>query len=106
MASGMESTTLTGGASLLFGNGYVGISGREFDSEYGIQEVHLEPEDAPPEPEEEGGVLIDLEQSRFDLRGSFRFEDGWVVPSPWPRRCFWATSTIRGRPICARARAT
>lgn len=76
--SSLESTTLTAGASILFDNGFVGASVRRFDTEYGIQEIELEPEDAPPAPEEEGGVLIDLEQRRFDLRGRFGFEGGFV----------------------------
>lgn len=76
--SAVESTTLTAGASILFENGFVGFSGRGFDSEYGIQEIELEPADAPPAPEEEGGVRIDLRQRRYDLRGAFGFERGFV----------------------------
>lgn len=77
--SAVESTTLTVGGSVLFDRGFVGVSVRGFDSEYGIQEIELEPEDVPPGPgEEEGGVRVDLEQQRIDLRGSVGFEDAFV----------------------------
>lgn len=76
--SALESTTLTAGGSILFDKGFIGVSARGFDTEYGIQEIELEPEDAPPADEEEGGVLIDMEQRRFDLRGSFGLEGGFV----------------------------
>lgn len=76
--SDVESTTLTVGGSALFENGFLGASVRGFDTDYGIQELELEPMDAPPAPEEEGGVAISLEQRRIDLRGGFGFETGFV----------------------------
>ena len=39
---------MTAGVSVLFDNGFVGASGRGFESEYGIQEIELEPAGAPP----------------------------------------------------------
>jgi iron complex outermembrane receptor protein len=77
--SSVESSTATLGGSVLFERGYVGVSGRSFDTTYGIQEIELEPVGIPPAEEEEGaGVSIDLEQRRFDLRGGFRFPEGFV----------------------------
>ncbi len=76
--SAVESTTLTVGGSILFDDGFVGVSGKGFDTEYGIQEIELEPLDAPPAAEAEGGVLIDMEQRRFDLRGGFALDRGFV----------------------------
>ncbi|MCP3980303.1 MAG: TonB-dependent receptor [bacterium] len=78
--SAVENTTLTAGVSALFDNGYLGVSARGFDSEYGIQEIELEPVVVPllGEEEEEGGVRIDMQQRRFDLRGEFDFESTHV----------------------------
>ncbi len=59
-------------------NGFVGVSLSTFDSEYGVPGGHgheHEEEEMPGEEEEEEEeiVRIDLEQTRVDLRGEYRF---------------------------------
>lgn len=77
--SAVESSTLTGGVSALFDKGYVGVSARGFDSEYGIQEIELEPAGAPRGGKKEaGGVSIDMQQRRFDLRGGHSLDGGFA----------------------------
>lgn len=76
-----------GAAALTFNgdNGFVGISLSRYDNLYGIpghhhHEEHEEEEGgAEHEEEEEEAVRVDLEQTRFDLQGEYRFGDQGVL---------------------------
>ena len=60
------------GGSLVFENGFIGISGKVMRSNYGVPGAHHEEgEEEGAEEEEEETVRIDLEQERFDLMGEF-----------------------------------
>ena len=72
--SGAAAITLTGD------NGYFGISLSRYDSQYGIPggHGHHEEEEEPvggEEEEEEENVRIDLEQTRFDVKGELALAD-------------------------------
>lgn len=65
------------GVSFVGDRGFLGISASGFDSEYGIpgHHHHEEEEDpVPPIEEEEESVRIDLDQTRFDVKGSYDFD--------------------------------
>ena len=61
------------GGSLIFENGFIGISGKVLRSNYGVPGAHHheEEEGEEEEGEEEETVRIDLEQERYDLMGEF-----------------------------------
>ena len=80
--SDIESKGGSVGASLIFENGFIGISGKTMRSNYGVpgghhhheeeeghDEDHDEDHDEHGEEEGEENVRIDLEQERFDLMG-------------------------------------
>ena len=69
-----ETQGVTVGVSKLFDRGYVGIAFSRYESEYGIvgHDHHHEEEDDDHDHEEEGGVLLDMEQNRFDFAGLYR----------------------------------
>lgn len=80
--SAYESKGGSAGLSIVFDNGFFGISGTAIDTAYGVPGGHEhaheeeehddEDEDHDEEEhgeEEEGGVTIDLRQRRFDLNG-------------------------------------
>lgn len=78
-----ESTTTGGavGVSFTGDSGFIGFSFSAFDSDYGIpgghghEEEHGEEEELGEEEEEEEEIVtIDLEQTRFDIKGEYRFE--------------------------------
>ena len=62
-----DTSGVSGGGSVLFGNGYAGANVVHYDSEYGIPA----PED-PADP-----VHIDMRQTKVQLRGAFAF-DSWL----------------------------
>ena len=70
-----ESGSLTAGVSYIGDNGFIGIAVNNFTSTYGIPGGHEEGEEegeegeegGEEEEEEEGGVFIDLDQTRVDL---------------------------------------
>jgi iron complex outermembrane receptor protein len=69
--SSLESQGATVGASWVGESGFLGVSAKTFDTNYGIP---AELEEEPPPPGFLGapppaGVRIDLEQKRYDLRG-------------------------------------
>ena len=69
--SDIETDGATLGLSWVSDTGFVGVSYRMLDSDYGIP---AELEEAPPPVlgvMEQEGVRIDMEQRRFDLRGGF-----------------------------------
>ena len=68
-------------ASYISDNGYIGITASFFNSDYGIPGHGHEEEDPgmmPPVEEEEEVVRIDLEQTRFDLRGEYDFGESFI----------------------------
>ncbi len=75
--SDIETSSGRVGLSRFFGdNGFFGVSLSGFDTDYGIpgghehaEEEHTEGEGAEEEHAEEGGIRIDMEQRRADLRG-------------------------------------
>lgn len=91
--SGVESQSFSGGLSLVGDDGFIGVAIRRQENKYGIvggHEHHEEEEEAAPvssgsaplaigiaavgeEPEQ---PFIDMEQTRYDLRGGWNFRDG------------------------------
>ena len=76
--SDLETRTANFGLSRFFGaDAYFGLSYSTFDSEYGIPAGHEhEGEEGGEEEEEEGGVRIDMQRRRFDLRAEVTREVG------------------------------
>ncbi len=78
--SGLEFTTGSIGVSWVGENGFIGVAYKQTDALYGVpghahahEEEHEEGEHEEEEHEEEEEIVnIDLEQTRFDLRGEFR----------------------------------
>ncbi len=67
--SALESSGGTFGGSFVGDWGYVGVAYKKFDTIYGIPaELEEEEEGGAGEPEEEGGVSIDLDQERYELK--------------------------------------
>lgn len=64
-----------GAAALTFTgeHGFLGFSVSQFDNFYGIPGHHAHEEEAGGAAEEEENVRVDLEQSRFDVQGEYRF---------------------------------
>jgi len=59
------------GGSLVFENGFIGVSGKATRSNYGVPGAHEEGEEGGGEGGAEESVRIDLEQDRLDLMGEF-----------------------------------
>jgi len=72
----VETLTLSGGASLIFENGFVGVGLRTTDAEYGLPggHAHEEGEEEEEEEEEEENPFIDLDQTRIDLRAGVNLD--------------------------------
>jgi len=71
--SALETEGGTLGLSYVGDWGFLGASYKRFDTTYGVPaELEAEEEEAGEEPgeEEEGGVSIDLEQERWDVKGA------------------------------------
>jgi len=73
----VESLSYSGGLSFIGEKGFLGFSIQRNETEYGLpgghehgHEEEHEGEDHDEEEEEEGGVFVDLEQTRFDVNGS------------------------------------
>lgn len=93
--SDAETDAFSAGFSWVGDNGFVGIGVTRYESNYGIPGHHHEEEhhDEDEEDEEheheeegeEGGVRIDLEQTRVDLRGGWEFSGGFLerVEASW-----------------------
>lgn len=80
--SSAESSGGTLGASLVSDNGFVGFAVSRIESDYGLppgghDPHHDEDEEAAGDSEELEFVRIDLEKTRYDLRGEYRFSDGF-----------------------------
>ncbi len=74
-----ESDGFAGAISWSGDRGYVGASYSVIDSTYGLPGAHEEHEHEEGEEEEEElfeGPFIDMEQTRVDLRGEYRFDNG------------------------------
>ncbi|WP_417483833.1 TonB-dependent receptor [Maricaulis salignorans] len=83
--SGLTFDTIGAGASLIGDWGFLGISVRNYDAEYGLpahehhheDDEHEEHEDDEQEDEhEDGDPKIAMEQTRWDIRGQFNFQLG------------------------------
>jgi len=76
----VETETLSGGASLVFDGGHIGISVRQTDALYGLPGGHEhegEGEAGAEAEEEEENPFIDLEQTRIDIAGAVELGDGF-----------------------------
>lgn len=65
------------GMSLVGEDGFIGFSVRRYETLYGIPGEHEHHEDGEEEEEEEdllGGPRIDMEQTRYDVRGGFEHD--------------------------------
>lgn len=75
--SAQEADSGSLGFSLVGEHGFVGVSASGFDTLYGVPGEHGHEEEEEHEgEEEEGGVRIDLEQRRFDLKAELHREFG------------------------------
>jgi len=83
-----ETQTLGGGVSLVFDNAFIGLAVRDTTATYGLpghshgheheEEEHEGEEHDEEEGEEEESPFIDLNQTRYDLRGGVKF-DGMII---------------------------
>ena len=74
-----ESDGLSGGVSWVGERGYIGVSVGDLSNTYGLpgpEEDHEGEEGEEEEEEAGGGPFIDMEQTRFDVRGEFRPQSG------------------------------
>lgn len=76
-----ELSSYGGGVSYVGDRGYVGFSVKRTENEYGVpghahEEGHEEDHEEEEEEHGEEGVSIDLEQTRYDLRGEYRLSSG------------------------------
>ncbi len=76
-----DSETDSGAAALTLRNdrGYIGLSVSMYETEYGVPGAHAHEEEEPgpgepPVEEEEEIIRIDMEQTRYDLRGEYAFD--------------------------------
>jgi len=79
--SAFETKGGSAGLSMVFANGFFGISGTAIDTNYGVPGGHGHEEEEGEEEEgeeeeEEGGVTIDLRQRRLDLNGEIETDLG------------------------------
>ena len=79
--SAFETAGGSAGLSMVFANGFFGISGTAIDTNYGVPGGHGHEEEEGEEEEEEegeeeGGVTIDLRQRRLDLNGEIETDLG------------------------------
>ncbi|WP_417497631.1 TonB-dependent receptor [Maricaulis sp.] len=75
--SGLTFDTLGAGASLIGDWGFLGVSVRSYDAEYGLPaHEHHHEEDEDEHEEEDGDPMIVMEQTRWDIRGQFNFDLG------------------------------
>lgn len=76
--SAVETSAFSGGLSYIGERGFFGVSIRQFDSEYGIQEEGEEGEEEEEGEEgeegEEEAPFIDLDQFRIDVRGRLELD--------------------------------
>ena len=78
--SALETLTGSLGASLVGSAGYLGAAFTGFGTKYGIPgHEHDEGEEEPGE--EEAGVQLDLDQTRFDVEGAWNFGGGDIRTS-------------------------
>ncbi|MDJ0749664.1 MAG: TonB-dependent receptor [Woeseiaceae bacterium] len=73
-----ESDGVAAGLSFVGDNGFLGVSVSQYDSFYGIpgHHHHHEEEEGAAEPEEEEEIVrLDMEQTRFDVRGEYQLAD-------------------------------
>ncbi|MGR8922002.1 MAG: TonB-dependent receptor domain-containing protein, partial [Gammaproteobacteria bacterium] len=79
--SNAEAENFNAGASLVGERGYLGFSIGYLDNNFGVPGAHHhheEGEEEDAEEEEEGGTRIDIEQTRYDVAGSYRVERAHV----------------------------
>lgn len=67
----MEAKGGAAGLSLVFPDGFIGVSAKVMRSRYGVPGHHHHHEEGAEEEEGEENVAIDLEQERYDLMGEF-----------------------------------
>ena len=76
--SNAESSAFGGGASWIGSTGYLGFHISQLDNDYGVPGTHGHEEEEEggeeeeEEEEEERGVRLDIEQTRYDVRGGWR----------------------------------
>ena len=80
--TGGETTSVTGGVSWVFNNGFIGLAVSNLDNEYGLppgahDHAHEEDHEEGEENHEEEFVFIDMERTRYDLNGK------WSDIAPW-----------------------
>jgi len=91
--SGVESQALSGGLSYVGDQGFIGVAIRRLENKYGIVGGHEHEEEPAPVAlasaaplaigvaavgETPEAPFIDMKQTRYDLRGGWRFADGFL----------------------------
>lgn len=75
----VDTNTYAGGLAWVGENGYLGLAVRRQEATYGLPGSHEHEEEGDGEGEENEELpFIDLEQTRYDLRGGIRFDQGFV----------------------------
>lgn len=78
----MDSASYALGGSYLYDKGFIGLAVSESRNNYGIppgaHEHHEEGEAGGEEEHGEAFIRIDMQQSRYDLKGEHRFEGDWA----------------------------
>ena len=82
--SDSETDNFGGGLSWIGERGFLGFNISRLENNYGVPGAHHHHEEGEEEEhdeehaeEEEGGTRIDIRQTRYDLKGAYRFEAGW-----------------------------
>lgn len=78
--SDSESHNFSGGGSFVGTRGFIGFNISRLENEYGVPGAHHheeEEEGGEEEEEEAGGTRIDIDQTRYDVKGAYDFSSGW-----------------------------
>jgi len=79
-----ETSSFTLGGSYVFDKGFIGLAVNQLDNEYGIPAgAHAHEEDEMAEEEEEENVSLDIEQTRYDLKGQLEQVSDQIESVRW-----------------------
>lgn len=88
--SGVESQAFSGGLSFVGDSGFIGVAVRRLENKYGVVGGHAHEEEPAPAGlgplamgvaavgETPEAPFIDMAQTRYDVRGGWRFRDGFL----------------------------
>lgn len=74
-----KSDGVAGGLSWVGSRGFLGVAVSDLDNKYGLPGPEEdEGGGGPPEPFLTGGPRLEIDQTRWDVRGEYRFDAGWL----------------------------